>query len=243
MTTIKVIGSSSAGNGYIVESGNKALIIELGCKYSNYYDTTRLDMIGAICSHAHGDHINVSTAKHMLYRGVPIYLGAEVYNEVRMYDGLSEIKPLFERFANSIDGFTVRIFKVAHNVPNYGFLITTPDNERIVFVTDAIECRYKFKDIDCIMIECNHDDDTMIENIDNNEQGLSHAEYHLGLHDCVTFCKANVSPHLKQIILTHLSSTNINESAALNIVRRELPNVPVDVAHNNSIFTFDNDDF
>jgi len=38
MTTIHIISSSSSANGYILESGGQALVLELGCKTSDYYN-------------------------------------------------------------------------------------------------------------------------------------------------------------------------------------------------------------
>lgn len=38
MTTIHVCSSNSSANGYILESGGQALVLELGCKISDYYN-------------------------------------------------------------------------------------------------------------------------------------------------------------------------------------------------------------
>lgn len=36
MTTIHVCSSNSSANGYILESGGQALVLELGCKMMGY---------------------------------------------------------------------------------------------------------------------------------------------------------------------------------------------------------------
>lgn len=142
-----------------------------------------------------------------------------------------------------IGEFIVQPFEVAHNVPNYGFLIETPSGERIVFVTDAIECKYRFKDIDCIMVECNHDDETLLENLEEDEVSQSHPENHLGLSDCIAFCKANMNPHLKQVVLIHLSHQNINETYAMKQVSLAVRHVLVSVAHSGDTFNIESDNF
>lgn len=38
MTEIKIVHSGSSSNGYILESGGQALVLELGCKISDYYN-------------------------------------------------------------------------------------------------------------------------------------------------------------------------------------------------------------
>ncbi len=51
---LKVIGSNSSGNGYILKSDTDTLILELGCRWSDYLDALDYkidDVVGAVCSH------------------------------------------------------------------------------------------------------------------------------------------------------------------------------------------------
>lgn len=246
MTEIKIVSSGSQSNGYILESGGHALVLELGCKMMDYtwaikdaFNTIK----GCISSHWHTDHLNKSTAKEFIRRGIPVFFGEKVYEEMLKEGSISGIKPLPTAQKSFIGGFTIQPFEVAHNVPNYGFLIETPTKERIVFVTDAMECRYKFKDIDCIMVECNHDNDTLLDNIDKHDVSMSHPENHLVLNDCIDFCKHNVSSSTKQIILIHMSHTNINETYAMKQVSLAVPHVLVSVAHSGDKFEIESDNF
>ncbi len=187
----------------------------------------------------HTDHLNMSTAKEFIRRGIPVYAHEEVIKDA----GLDGFLPLVSGKRNEVGQFSIQPFKVAHNVPNYGFLVETPEQNRIVFVTDTMECRYRFKDIDCIMVECNHDDDTLLDNLDHHDVSMSHPEYHMGLEDCCKFCKANISTSTKQIILIHLSHQNINEDFARQSVQDALPFVKVAVAHKGDVFNIENDNF
>lgn len=172
-----------------------------------------------------------------------MFFGEKVYEELLKEGLIRGIKPLPTAQKTFVGGFTVQPFEVAHNVPNYGFLIETPTKERIVFVTDAMECRYKFKDLDCIMVECNYDDDTLLDNIDKHDVSMSHPENHLGLNDCIDFCRHNVSTTTKQIILIHMSHTNINETYAMKQVSLAVPHVLVSVAHSGDTFEIESDNF
>lgn len=246
MTSIIVCDSGSNKNGYILESSGQSLILELGCKMMDYtlevgdaFNT----IIGCCFSHAHSDHLNKSTAKELIRRGIPVFCGEKVYDELLKEGSIRGITPLPMAQKTFVGGFTVQPFEVAHNVPNYGFLIVTPTKERIVFVTDAMGCKYNFKDINCIMVECNHDDDTLIDNFVNAEQSRSHPENHMGLEDCIDFCQRNVSLSTKQIILIHMSHTNINDGFALKSVQDAIPYVNVSVAHNGDTFEIESDDF
>lgn len=246
MTTIHVCSSSSSANGYILESGGQCLVLELGCRMMDYtweikdvFNT----ITGCCVSHAHLDHLNKSTAKEFIRRGIPVFFGETVYEELLKEGLIRGIKPLPSAQKTFIGGFVVQPFEVAHNVPNYGFLIETPTKERIVFVTDAMYCSLNFKNIDCIMVEANHDDDTLIDNFVNAEQSRSHPEHHMGLEDCIDFCRRNSSISTKQIILIHMSHTNINEDFALKSVQDALPLVRVSVAHSGDTFEIESDDF
>ena len=250
MTEIKVISSSSAGNGYILESGGQSLILELGCRIMDYVihlNTEGLISVrGCIASHwweCHSDHLNKSTAKEFIRRGIPVLFGEKVYEELLEEGLIRDIKSLPASQKTFIGGFIVQPFEVAHNVPNYGFLIETPTKERIVFITDAMECKYNFKNIDCIMVECNHDDDTLLDNYVNDELGMNKPENHMGLEDCIDFCKRNTSLSTKQIILLHMSHTNISEIYAMKQVSIAVPHVLVSVAHADDTFVIDNDNF
>lgn len=246
MTTIHVCSSSSSANGYILESGGEILILELGCKFFDYNNVIKdkwNSVSGCVSSHWHTDHLKLSTARDLLRRGITIHLGKEVYDGVLDRCDLGGFSALLTHEKKKVGQFLIQPFKVPHNVPNYGFLIITPTKERIVFVTDATECNYKFKDIDCIMVECNHDDDTLIDNFVENDMGRSHPETHMGLEDCLEFCKANTSLSTKQIILIHMSHTNINEDLAIRTIQDEIKNVKVSVAHAGDIFTIENDEF
>lgn len=172
-----------------------------------------------------------------------MFFGEKVYEELLKEGLIRRIKPLPTAQKTFIGGFTVQPFEVAHNVPNYGFLVETPTKERIVFVTDAMYCSLNFKNLDCIMVEANHDDDTLIDNFVNAEQSRSHPEYHMGLEDCIDFCKRNTSVTTKQIILIHMSHTNINEDFARKSVEEAIPFVKVSVAHSGDTFEIESDDF
>lgn len=56
MCKLKVVGSSSKGNSYIIETSNESLILELGCKWSEVLEMLdyKIDkIVGVLLSHAH----------------------------------------------------------------------------------------------------------------------------------------------------------------------------------------------
>lgn len=93
------------------------------------------------------------------------------------------------------------------------------------------------------MVECNHDNDTLADNLIADDASMGRPENHLGLNDCADFCRVNVSDSTKQVILIHLSQDNINEGLAITEVQSAVPNVDVAVAHSGDIFEIKNDYF
>lgn len=240
-STITVVGSGSKGNSYILDSGGEKLIIDIGCKFAEiigFIDDLK-KVVGCICDHAHHDHINPSTAKEFVRRGIQVFAHEEVIKEA----DLKGFSPLLSHFPNKVGGFIIQTFEAPHNVKNYGFLIQTPTNERILFLTDTTGVNLRFRDIDCIMVEANHDNDTLLDNLSNHDVSMSHPEWHLGLDDCAEFCKQNLSASTKQIILIHLSHTNVNEANAIATVKKRCNFDNVAVAHKGDKFIIDNDDF
>ena len=187
----------------------------------------------------HSDHINMSTAKEFVRRGIPVFAHEEVINEA----DLKGFSPLLSHFQNKVGQFIIQTFEAPHNTPNYGFLIKTPTNERILFLTDTTGTNLRFRDVNAILVECNHDDDTLLDNLANNDVSMSHPEYHMGLNDCAEFCKQNLSASTNQIILIHLSHTNVNEQHAIQTVKERCNFENVAVAHKGDKFKIENDDF
>ena len=92
--------------------------------------------------------------------------------------------------------------------PCYGFLITHPDLGRMLYITDTELVKWRFKDINHILISCNYQK-KYIE--DENLAKRNHVfRGHMELETVKEFIKANNSDSLQSIILCHLSNDNAN---------------------------------
>lgn len=101
--------------------------------------------------------------------------------------------------------------------PCYGFLITHPELGRMLYITDTELVKWRFKDINHILISCNYQK-KYIE--DENLAKRNHVfRGHMELETVKEFIKANNSDSLQNIILCHLSSENINPLEALEEVK------------------------
>ena len=97
-----------------------------------------------------------------------MFYGLNVYSCKDVAEKFKGVKPLNFNVKYKIGGFYVQVFKLFHNVPNVGYLIDCPSGERIVFANDTTNVPYTFKNVNCLMIECNYDEDTIVDNMMNN---------------------------------------------------------------------------
>ena len=202
---LKVLGSGSSGNCYILESDTEALIIEAGVRFKDVkvaLDFNVSKIVGVVISHSHGDH-----AKH-----------APEYKRT----GIPVFKPYesdMGRQIRTLGGFVVKSFPLVHDVPCFGFLVVHPEMGRLLYVTDTEYCKFRFDRLNHILVEANYSPACM-ESTDSPKR--NHVlTGHMSIDTAVEFLKANTSPALRNVVLLHLSELNSDESqfkAAAEIV-------------------------
>lgn len=212
MAQIKILGSGSSGNGYIIEEGGQSLIIELGMPYEDYIVNTDFSSIVAcIVSHRHHDHYREKVAKKFAKMGVNVFANQDVHDAYTGKD--NPIKVLEKGKANFFGDFVVQAIPLSHSVPNFGYLIKHPNFGRLVFATDTNEFNYKFKEINHWLIECNYDPNIVVDTKLSGEDVRSNYGDHLSKQKCFETLKNNYGAFTKTITLIHLSDSNSNAAA------------------------------
>ena len=82
---IKVLGSSSEGNAYIVSDGATTLLLECGLPFEELkIKTNFFDPMPDACliSHSHGDH--AKSVKDVMRYGIPCYMSWQTYVDLGM---------------------------------------------------------------------------------------------------------------------------------------------------------------
>lgn len=213
---LKVLGSSSKGNCYLLQGEKETLIIECGVKWNHVKKALDFN-IGSVCgciiTHEHKDHCKY--ALDVINAGVDIFL-TEGTNEALNLTGhrVNCIKPMHPF---KVGGFRVFPFDTKHdcNEP-VGFLIQHPEMGIMLFATDTYYIEYKFEDLNHILIECNYSLDILNDNI---EKGIIHPRFkervlqsHFELENVKGFFMANDISKVKNIVLLHLSNDNSHSS-------------------------------
>lgn len=228
MAKLKCLSSGSSGNAYILECNGERLLLELGIKWNDILrglEYNLSNVAACLVSHIHNDHSK--SVPNALKSGLSVYSCQDVTNTYK------DVKVLPVGVKMQIGGFKVQPLPLKHNAENYGFIITTADNNKIVFATDAAEFRYKIRGVHHWLIECNHCEELMLEHALNNVYSMSASENHLEIKQTIDALKNNFCVDTQTIVLCHLSQGNADEKEFAQRVKRELAFSNVYVAKPN----------
>ena len=116
----------------------------------------------------------------------------------------------------TVGNFSILPFELEHDVPNIGFLISDGE-EKLLYITDTYYCRYTFKDVDHIMVECNHSYKILNQQVDAgylDEKRMERLiQSHFSLENVIKFLKSMDLTKCQDIRLLHLSDSNSDSEA------------------------------
>ena len=229
MNTLKVINSGSSGNCYIITCNNEKLILDCGIpikKIKKGFNWNIRNVVGCIVSHVHSDHSkSVEDIEAMGIQILAPYLG----NSCKpMKMGGFTVKP-FD--LTTLDGRWTHTNADGSECPCYGFLITHPEMGRMLYITDCEVVKWRFKDINHILLGVNYDKDL----IDNEDSAKVNHVYrgHMSIDTACDFVKANNSKDLQNVIMCHLSKSNADKDLFIEKMKKVAKNANVDVAEPN----------
>lgn len=213
MSALTVLGSSSKGNGYLLECGEEILIIEAGLSYKKVVlpaiEWNASKITGCIVTHRHLDHAKY--VDEYIERGVPVFGIGDIRNVIPLSNGV------FYR----IGRYKVQCISSLHNVPCYSYIIDCPDGFRVLFITDTYGFKYRVKGVHCLMVEANYSEDVILDHAVQNQWSRSASENHLSIDQAIEVIKRHDTVDLQDIILLHLSDGNSDESMFKKMVKEE----------------------
>jgi len=238
---LKVLGSSSAGNSYIFESDNSALIVEAGYPLKEVLKAINFDrekIQGCLVSHEHGDHSKY--IKDYLNNGIkcltpPYY--SQLLNNMNAYtvEEQTSIKVGDNR------GFVCTPLEMIHDVECYGYTIYHPEMGSVLFITDTeyVPHDLGFFKFSHIMIEANYGEDIIRKKMQTDATMIPHLRHimkgHLSIENCISYLTKMDLSECNDIILLHLSDNNSNEKDFIKRVRSAFPLVNVLAAHSGLV--------
>ena len=208
---LQVLGSSSAGNCYIISNENEGLILEMGIKLSDVkkalnFNVSKINAV--LASHCHSDHFKF--VREFQSSGFQVFASADTWEK----SGLKSKNTLEHGVSKKIGNFTILPFNVKHDVPCLGFFIHHSEMGNVVFATDTYYLPFTFENVNHWMIECNYRKDILDKNCPAGsfkkilrDRTL---ESHMSYHTCLAALKANDLSQTNNIVLIHLSDGNSN---------------------------------
>ncbi|MGF2053662.1 MBL fold metallo-hydrolase [Vagococcus fluvialis] len=222
MISIKSFGSSSDGNGYLVDDGNSQLLIECGVSLKKILPQMKHNLTkvaGLLVSHEHRDHCKY-IKKIVDETAIDIFSTAGTREAMFEDEVLRLEKTDRYRFNTMTYKETVTIgtwevtpFKLQHDVREpSGFMIDNTAGDRLIFITDSYYIKYKFPNVTHIMIEMNYEKEIMQENLAHDKKRQERLlESHFDYKRAIEFIQNNKSTYLQEVWLLHLSDSNSNE--------------------------------
>lgn len=244
---LKILGSSSAGNGYVFDNGKESLLVECGMPYKSIQKAVDFDISrikGCVISHEHGDH-----TKHIhkvLDARIPCYMSAGTAEALKVEDN-ALVRHTEEFKAYRLGGFTIQGFSVQHDAAEpFGYLIHHKEMGTVLFATDTYYLKYRFDGLSNILIECNYRLDILEENVEAGRIAKPQCDRtiksHLSYETCKEILLANDLSKVNNIVLIHLSPGNSNASEFMQGIK-ELTGKTVHIADKGMIINFDKSPF
>ena len=169
-------------------------------------------LLFAATDERHQDH--VKSLDYFINLGIPCYGNKDVCS---IHKGCIELPKVLK-----VDGFNIQTFELVHDVPNNALVIDTDDGIRILYCTDTKRIPKKVKGSHYVIIECNNDQNTIIDNAMCDVFTKSKPENHQSLCECARYLKAIDKVNLQCIVLWHMSMSNIDEKKAIDTIKREV---------------------
>lgn len=213
---LKIIGSSSKGNCYILENDKEALIIECGVNIADIkkaLDFSFTKVCGCLVTHEHGDH--AKSISEVMKMGVDVYTSRGTIRALSLQVTHHRLKTIMAKEIFSIGSFRVMPFTIKHDVAEpLGFVINHPETGNVLFITDSFYVEDTFKNIHNVIIEANFSQKIIDEKVraGASPEFLRNRIFksHMSLETCKKTLQANDLSKVNNIVLIHLSDNNSN---------------------------------
>lgn len=239
---LRVVGSGSSGNSYMLKDHGQYLALDAGMKFQAVQvgcDFEVGKIVACLCGHAHKDHSKYLPVFDQ--NAIDCYAGKEAVLPIAKATGYTPTA-LKERKWNRIGEWEVLAFDVPHeDEPNYGFIIESPSGHKLMYLTDFQYSRYTFRrmHLNTMLIACNHMDD--IEEHAGGSANFGHVvKGHSSLSVVKNCIQANKTDDLRHVVLCHLSENNADPDEMVKQVQEVVGRkVTVDVVRKGLVLELD----
>ena len=216
---LRVFASGSKGNSLAVRStGGTLMLVDLGlsCLELRKRATACGVDVGTasavLFTHDHVDHFCGVAAFHRHYPDIPLFANGDTADAIAVKTGVADGWSVFETAVPfDVADFRITPFSVSHDAADpVGYLIEN-DGHALFVGTDTgvptIGVRDALWRSDCAVLESNHDPE-LLETSNRPvslKQRIAGRSWHLANEDAAELVRSVNPPHLKTILLAHLS--------------------------------------
>ncbi len=220
---LKVLGSSSSGNCYILDNGNEALILEAGVAFAKVKKALGFNIrkvAGCLITHQHNDHAKY--IRNVVECGITTLALPEVWTAKQIQSSRAVAIQPYKGY--KLGRFKVLPFPACHDVPCVGYHIIHPDCGRVLFLTDSCDCLQIFPKLNHLLIECNYSTFNLLEAVNKGYTLKSQIERLPNSHMELDTCKRVIREHdltdVQEIVLLHLSAHNSDREHFISEIER-----------------------
>lgn len=212
---LKCIATGSTGNCYLLTSDSgETLILDCGIPIKEIkkgLNWNIKDVVGVLCTHKHLDHSkSLDNFKKM---SIPVFAPYQRNYNKKNYGGFT----IYPFPLQTLDGNWTHTDANGEPCPIFGFLITHKEMGRMLYITDCEVIKWKFKDINHILLGVNYDKDL----VDTDNPKANHVfRGHLSIDTACDFVKANYSDNLQNVIMCHLSAENTDRDSFIEKMKK-----------------------
>jgi phosphoribosyl 1,2-cyclic phosphodiesterase len=243
---LKVLGSNSSGNCYLLVSKTETLIIEAGIHFTAVKKALDFDLskvVGCLSTHSHGDHSMF--INNFIKSGIHCYSTYEnFYKRNLLQSSFSHVIEHLQYF--NVGEFRIRALTVQHDVPCLSFLIEHEEMGLCYFATDTCDIPYEFTKLNNLIIEANYSDSIAYDKIMSGRLDAYRQERvensHLSLAKCKEFIEDMDSSQINNIVLIHLSNGSSNAVEFKNEIK-SISHANVHIADKGLNINFDKTPF
>lgn len=213
---IKILGSNSEGNCYII---NNELLLDAGVHIKEIKQALNFDLSNiqaCLITHSHKDHSR--SVKELINLGIDVKMTKKCIEELKLeYTVFSDDYLVFHSLPFTINKkYFIYPFHCTHDVDCTGYIIKDlVTKEVLLFATDTMMLPYYFKDVNYYLIEANYSNEIIEKKISEGKLNATLADRvfhtHFSLDNCIDFLQEQDLKTAKNIILIHLSDGNSNE--------------------------------
>lgn len=216
---LRVIGTGSAGNAYLLETnGGNTLLLDAGVSLRDI--TAAMEkpssLQACLVTHEHMDH--AKAAGKLLERGVPVLMSNGTGKALGNALGATAFVSVSANRAYRIgDVFTILPFAAEHDAAEpLGYLIRDEQTgEVLLYATDTYYLRNTFPQVHYWLIECNYCTETLDAQFTAGALPLAMRgrliHSHMSLDRLLDVFNANDLHRARKIILCHLSDQRSDE--------------------------------